>query len=83
MEDVTTGSIKTEEGSLAGSVTSQESQIANEQNTVNQLQSSLTAQISAADSAIANLENQVTFVTGLFAQYTGAINTQTNGVPTL
>ncbi|HYA18894.1 MAG TPA: flagellar filament capping protein FliD [Bryobacteraceae bacterium] len=83
VEDPTTGSIKTEESSLSNEISTQQTEIANEQNTVNQLQSNLTAQISAADTAIAGLENQVTFVTGLFAQYTGATNTQANGVPTL
>lgn len=83
VEDPNTGTIKTEETSLTNEISSQQTQISSEQSTVNQLQSSLTAQIAAADSAIAGLENQVTFVTGLFAQYTGATNTQANGVPTL
>ena len=39
------------------------------------MQTNLTQQISQADTAIAELESQVSYVTGLFAQYTGAINT--------
>jgi hypothetical protein len=47
------------------------------------LQTNLTAQVAAADAAIANLESQVSYVTGLFAQYTGANSTQSNGLSTL
>jgi hypothetical protein len=50
---------------------------------VSQLQTNLTAQISAADAAIAALESQVSYVTGLFAQFTGANSTQSNGLTTL
>lgn len=81
--DPTTGDIKTEESTLATQISDQNTKISDEQNTVNQLQTSLTAEISQADSTIAGLESQVSYVTGLFAQYTGASNTQANGLSTL
>ena len=83
VENATTGIIKAEETSIDGEITSQQTRIANEQAIVNNLQTSLTAQIAKADSAIASLESQVSYVTGLFAQYTGANNTQNNGLSTL
>lgn len=83
VEDPTTGTLKIEEASVAGEITSQQALIASEQSRVNQIQTNLTQQIAAADTAIAGLESQVTFVTGLFAQYTGASNTQSNGLSTL
>ena len=83
VEDPTTGALKTEETSFANQVATQQTTVANEQATVNQLQTNLTQQISKADSTIAELESQVSYVTGLFAQYTGANNTQSNGLSTL
>jgi len=83
IEDPVTGAIKTEEKTVGASVTAAQNAVANEQATVNQLQTNLTRQIAQADSAIAQLESQVSFVTGLFAQYTGATNTQSNGLATL
>jgi flagellar capping protein FliD len=83
IEDPTTGTIKTEEASVATEITSAQTNISNEQTRVNQLQTNLTKQISLADSTIAELESQVSYVTGLFAQYTGANNTQSNGLSTL
>jgi flagellar hook-associated protein 2 len=83
LEDPTSGLIKTEETDLSKQIASQQTKIANQQATVNQLQTNLTAQISQADTAIAQLESQVSYVTGLFAQYTGASNTQSNGLSTL
>jgi flagellar hook-associated protein 2 len=83
IDDPATGALTTEEASVATQITAQQTQITNEKATVAQLQTNLTAQISAADSAIAELESQVSYVTGLFAQYTGATNTQTNGLSTL
>jgi flagellar hook-associated protein 2 len=77
------GLVPQEETAIAGQITAQQTQIAAAQATVAQLQTTLTAQISQADSAIAALESQVSFVTGLFAQYTGATNTQSNGLTTL
>ncbi len=83
VEDPTTGAIKTEETSVANQITAQQTTITNEQARVNQLQTNLTQQISQADAAIASLESQVSYVTGLFAQYTGAYSTQANGLSTL
>ena len=83
LEDPSNGLIKSEETDLSSQITAQQTKITNEQATVNQLQTSLTAQISQADAAIASLESQVSYVTGLFAQYTGASNTQSNGLSTL
>jgi flagellar hook-associated protein 2 len=83
-EDPTSGSIKTEETDVTNQIAAQNTRITDEQNTLTQLQSSLTAQISSADAAIAQLENQVSYVSGLFAQYTGYnANNTNNGVPTL
>jgi flagellar hook-associated protein 2 len=83
IEDPQTGTIKTEEASVATEITTAQTNITNEQARVNQLQTNLTQQISEADSTIAELESQVSYVTGLFAQYTGADNTQSNGLSTL
>lgn len=83
VEDPISGALKIEEGSVAGQITDQQALIASEQSRVNQLQINLTKQIATADTAIASLEGQVSFVTGLFAQYTGAQNTQSNGLSTL
>ena len=83
VEDPTSGTLKIEEASVAGQITDVQTHIASEQSRVNQLQTNLTQQISTADTAIASLESQVSFVTGLFAQYTGANNTQSNGLSTL
>jgi len=83
VEDPATGALTTEEAALTDQITSQQSQITAEQATVSQLQTNLTAQISQADATIASLESQVSYVTGLFAQFTGATNTQSNGLSTL
>jgi flagellar hook-associated protein 2 len=83
VEDATTGTLPSEESTVTDEITAQNTKIANEQATVTQLQTNLTAQIAKADSAIAQLESQVSFVTGLFATYTGANNTQSNGLSTL
>jgi flagellar hook-associated protein 2 len=82
-EDPTTGIIPTEQTQIQNQITNQQARIADEQATVATLQSNLTAQITQADSTIASLESQVSYVTGLFAQYTGATNTQSNGLATL
>jgi flagellar hook-associated protein 2 len=83
IEDPTTGALKTEETSYANQISAQQTTVANEQANVNLLQTNLTQQISKADATIAQLESQVSYVTGLFAQYTGANNTQSNGLSTL
>ncbi len=83
IEDPTAGTLKVEENSVAGEMTAAQTTVSNEQATVNLLQTNLTQQISQADSTIAEMESQVSFVTGLFAQYTGATSTQSNGLTTL
>jgi hypothetical protein len=83
IEDPTAGTLKVEEKSFAGEITAAQTTVTNEQATVNLLQTNLTQQISQADSTIAEMESQVSYVTGLFAQYTGATSTQSNGLTTL
>jgi flagellar hook-associated protein 2 len=83
IEDPTAGTLKTEETSVAGQITAEQTTISNEQATVNLLQTNLTQQISQADTAIAELESQVSYVTGLFAPITGASSTQSDGLTTL
>lgn len=82
-EDPITGSITSEITTVASEITARQTKIGNEQALINTLQTSLTARISKADSAIAALESQVSYVTGLFGQFTGATNTQNNGLSTL
>jgi hypothetical protein len=83
IETAGSGSIPSEESAVAAQITTQNSKITDEQATVTQLQTNLTAQIAKADAAIAQLETQVSYVTGLFATFTGADNTQSNGLSTL
>jgi flagellar hook-associated protein 2 len=82
IEDPTSGALKTEQNSVAGEILTAQTNISNEQARVTQIQTNLTQQISTADSTIAELESQVSYVTGLFAVYTGANSTQ-SGVSTL
>jgi flagellar hook-associated protein 2 len=83
VEDPTTGIIPNEQTQLGNQITNQQSQISRQQATVTTLQTNLTAEISKADATIASLESQVSYVTGLFAQYTGALSTQSSGLQTL
>jgi len=84
IENPTSGSVKTQETEIANQITAQNTKISNEQNTITELDNNLTAQISKADAAIAQLESQVSYVSGLFAQYTGYnANNSGNGLPTL
>jgi flagellar hook-associated protein 2 len=83
VEDSITGTLPAEEKAVASQITDRNAKIANEQAAVTQLQADLTAQISKADAAIAALESRVSYVTGLFATFTGANNTQSNGLSTL
>jgi flagellar hook-associated protein 2 len=83
VEDPNTGLIPTEVVQLGNQILTQQNQISEAQARVTTLETNLTAQISRADAAIASLESQVSYVTGLFAQYTGASNTQNNGLSTL
>ncbi len=83
VEDPSSGLISTEVTQLGNQISNQQTQISSEQARVNTLETNLTAQISKADATIASLESQVSYVTGLFAQYTGATNSQSNGLATL
>lgn len=83
LEDPANGAIKQEETSVASEITNQNTLITNAQSQLNQLETNLTSQIAQADSTLASLETQVTFVTGLFAQYTDSNNSSTNGLQTL
>jgi flagellar capping protein FliD len=83
VENATNGSLPTDEAAAAKRITDQQTKITNEQATVTELQKNLTAKIAKADAALASLESQVSFVTGLFAAFTGANNTQSNGLSTL
>jgi flagellar hook-associated protein 2 len=84
LEDPVTGIVKSEESSLATRITAQQTAIGDQQARVSEIQQSLTAQIAKADEAIASLESQVSYVTGLFAQYTGASSSgQSNAVNVL
>jgi len=83
IEDPAAGVLKVEEASVASQITNQQNTISSEQARVNQIQTNLTHQIAQADSVLAQLESQVSYITGLFAQYTGAYSTQSNGLQTL
>ncbi len=84
IEDPVHGLIRNEQSSVATAITAQQTRITNEQAVVNTLQTNLTAQIAKADSTIASLESQVSYVTGLFAAYTGnSTNNTNNGLSTL
>jgi flagellar hook-associated protein 2 len=73
-EDPVTGSLKTEENTVATEITAQNTKISNEQAQVAQLQSNITAQMVSADAAIAALESKVSYVNGLFFSITGNNN---------
>ncbi len=66
IEDPTTGSIKTAIQSTSNQITHENQLISDQQDKINQLQSSLQAKMAAADAAIAQLEQQLSYFTGLF-----------------
>ena len=66
VEDPTTGSIKTAISSTADQITHENQLISNQQDKINQLQTSLQAKMAAADAAIAQIEQQLSYFTGLF-----------------
>ncbi len=71
LEDPVTGLFKGEETTVAEAITTQKKKMVEQQTTVTNLQTNLTAQLAKADAAIARLESQVSYVTGLFAAYNG------------
>jgi flagellar hook-associated protein 2 len=66
VEDPTTGSIKTAISSTADQITHENQLISDQQDKINQLQTSLQAKMAAADAAIAQIEQQLSYFTGLF-----------------
>jgi flagellar hook-associated protein 2 len=66
VEDPTTGSIKTAISSTADQITHENQLISDQQDKINQLQSSLQAKMAAADASIAQIEQQLSYFTGLF-----------------
>ena len=82
-EDPATGFLRNEEADISKSILRQKAKISEQQSTLSTLQKSLTARIAKADSTLASLESQVSYITGLFASYTGATNSQSNGLQTL
>jgi len=65
--DPTTGLVTGEISNLNQQSTSEGTQIAAKENSVNQLQTNLTNQMNSADALIASLEQQTTFLTSLFS----------------
>ena len=66
VEDPTTGMLKTAINSKSDEITHENQLILNEQDQINQLQTSLQAKMAAADSLIAQTESQLSYFTGLF-----------------
>jgi len=66
VEDPTSGSIKTAIQSTSNQITHENELISNQQDKINQLQSSLQAKMAAADATIAQIEQQLSYFTGLF-----------------
>jgi flagellar hook-associated protein 2 len=74
LEDPTTGAVETTRANAQTAITKQNQRIADEQDRIDILTTSLTARISAADALIASLEQQVTYFTSLFASMNGNKN---------
>jgi flagellar hook-associated protein 2 len=64
--DPTTGMLATEYANIGNEITDDNSQISDDQNEVNIIQTNLQQQLSAADAAIAVLQEQTTYYTNLF-----------------
>jgi flagellar hook-associated protein 2 len=64
--DTTTGTLADEYNNVGNEITSDQSQISDDQTQVNLIQTNLTQQLSQADAAIAVLQQQNTFYTNLF-----------------
>jgi len=78
VEDPTTGSVKQAETSASNAITAQNQKISDAQANLTIVQQNLQKQISIADATISSLESQVSYVTGLFAAYTGRSNSSTS-----
>lgn len=70
IEDPTTGTLQQALTSIQSQITKEDNMINDEQNRVDQLQTTLTNQMAQADAAIAEMQQQVTYYTGLFASFT-------------
>ena len=66
IEDANTGLLKTAISSNADEITNENQLISNQQDRINQLQTSLQAQMSQADALISKIESQNSYFTTLF-----------------
>jgi flagellar hook-associated protein 2 len=78
LEDPTVGAVKTEEASITQDLNTLNTNMTNEENSINQFQQNLVAQLSQSDAMIATLQSQVTFFQGLF-QIENNISNPSNG----
>jgi flagellar hook-associated protein 2 len=78
LEDPTVGAVKTEEASLSQQLSTLNTNMSNEENSINQFQQNLVQQLSQSDAMIATLQSQVTFFQGLF-QIENNISNPNNG----
>ncbi|MBV9762550.1 MAG: flagellar filament capping protein FliD [Acidobacteriaceae bacterium] len=78
LEDPTVGAVKTEEASITHDLTTLNTNMGNEENSINQFQQNLVAQLSQSDAMIATLQSQVSFFQGLF-QIENNISNPNNG----
>ena len=78
LEDPTVGAVKTEEASITQDLSTLNTNIGNEEDSINQFQQNLVAQLSQSDAMIATLQSQVTFFQGLF-QIENNISNPNNG----
>lgn len=78
LEDPTVGAVKTEEASISQELTTLNTNIGNEESSINQFQQNLVAQLSQSDAMIATLQSQVSFFQGLF-QIENNISNPNNG----
>ena len=78
LEDPTVGAVKAEEASITQDLTTLNTNISNEESSINQFQQNLVSQLSQSDAMIATLQSQVTFFQGLF-QIENNISNPSNG----
>ena len=78
LEDPTVGAVKAEERSITQDLTTLNTNISNEESSINQFQQNLVSQLSQSDAMIATLQSQVTFFQGLF-QIENNISNPSNG----
>ena len=78
LEDPTVGAVKAEEASITQDLTTLNTNISNEESSINQFQQNLVSQLSQSDAMIATLQSQVSFFQGLF-QIENNISNPSNG----